>query len=229
MAYSYSTLLTALAEILAVPSTDSDLVALYPVIIDDAEQLLYRELGLLACRVTVNGTATTNSRLFTLPTSAGHLLVVDQINVFDASSVRHPVVASSREFLDFLWPSENAPKVTSIPEIFARISDTTVLFGPAPGAAWTVEVIGTIRPTALSAINTTTFLTTYLSDLFLAACVVSATGSLLKQWSAVADDPQMAVTWVTMFKEKLASAQREELRKTYANALSAPSSSIRSE
>lgn len=219
MSYNYATLTTALAAVLAVPVTDADFQSLLPTIIDDAEQICYRELNLILTQVTVNGTAASNNRYFTLPTSAGHLLVIDQINIFDAASVRHPVAPASRDLIDFTYPSDMANNSTDMPIWFARVEDDKLLFGPPPGASYTVEVIGTFRPAALSATNTSTFLTTYLSDLFLAACVVSATGNLLKQWSAVADDPQMPVTWMTMFSAKLASAQKEELRKIYIGSV----------
>jgi len=185
-------------------------------------------LGLLACRVTQNGTLNPNTRLFTLPTASGKFLVVDQVNVVTADSIRHPIASSSAESVDFYWPSDSSPYANSRPFMFARVDDVTLLVGPASDLTLTMECRGTFRPTSISAANPATFLSTYLSDLFLCACVVSATGNLLKNWSAIADDPQMAATWLALLREKLASAQREELRKTYVNALSAPSSSIRS-
>lgn len=227
MAYDYSTLKTALAAALTVPETDADFLSLFPTIIDDAEQQCYRELDLVAASVTVNGSTTPSSRIFALPTSAGHLLVIDQINVFDANVTRRPCSPTTREVIDFFWPSDTPPTYDAIPQMFARIDDANLLYGPAPGFSNVVEVIGTIRPNPLSATNTTTFLTSYLSDLFFAACMVSATGNLLKNWSAVADDPQMAITWASNFKERLASCMREELRKNYISMMSAPPASLR--
>lgn len=228
MAYTYTTLVPALAAALSVDPTDADFLALLPTMLDDAEQIIYRELGLLACRVTQNGSLNPNTRLFTLPTTSGKFLVVDQVNVIDQTNLRHPATSASAELVDYLWPSDISPYPLSRPQLFARVDDLTLLMGPASDFMLTVECRGTFRPTPISAVNPTTFLSTYLSDLFLCGCVVSATGNLLKNWSAVADDPQMPVTWMAMFREKMASAQREELRKTYVNALSAPSSSIRS-
>lgn len=227
MSYTYASLTTALAAALTVPATDADFLSLLPTIIDDAEQQCYRELDLVYASVTVNGTATPNTRTFALPSSAGHLLVIDQINIIDGSLVRHPCLPASREVVDFIWPSDAPPTFSAIPEIFCRPDDASILYGPPPGLAWTVEVVGTLRPSPLSAVNTTTFLTNYLSDLFFAACMVSATGTLLKNWSAVADDPQMAITWLSNYRERLASCQKEELRKNYISAMSAPPPSLR--
>ena len=228
MAYTFTTLVPALAAVLGVPSNDADFLALLPTMTDDAEQVLYRELGLLTCQVLQTGTLNPNTRFFTLPTTSGKFLVVDQVNVFDVNVVRHPVAPHSTEAVDFFWPFDYSPYPSSRPLMYARVDDLNLLVGPASDLALTVECRGTIRPTPISAGNPTTFLSTYLSDLFLCGCVVSATGNLLKNWSAAGDDPQFAATWLAMFREKLASAQREELRKTYINALSAPSSSIRS-
>jgi|WetSurMetagenome_2_1015567.scaffolds.fasta_scaffold145844_2 hypothetical protein len=227
MSYTYASLTTALAASLVVPETDADFLSLLPTIIDDAEQVCYRELDLVYASVTVNGTATANNRLFTLPSSSGHLLVIDQINTLDASNKRWPATPSSREVIDFMWPSDTSPSATSVPSVFARVDDASLLFGPSAGFSATVEVIGTIRPNPLSATNTTTFLSTYLSDLFFAACMVSATGNLLKNWAAVSDDPQMAITWKSNFNERLASCMKEELRKNYISAMSAPPPSLR--
>ncbi len=228
MAYTYTTLVPALALSLGVPADDADYLALLPTITDDAEQVLYRELGLLDCRVTQNGSLNPNSRLFTLPTTSGKFLVVDAVNVFDNVNIRHPIAPHSAEYIDFCWPFDNSPYALSRPLMFARLDDLTLLMAPGSDFMLTIECRGTIRPTPISSGNPSTFLSTYLSDLFLCACVVSATAHLLKNWSALADDPQMAATWLALFREKLAGAQREELRKTYINALSAPSSSIRS-
>lgn len=211
--------MTALATEIAISATDATFLSMVPVFIDDAEMRIYRELDLIAATVTVNGTAATNSRMFAIPTSSGHMLVIDAINVLDALNVRHPVTPSSREGVDFLFPSNVPPSSPSYPIIFARIDDLNLLFGPAPDATYTVEVIGTIRPSALSASNTTTFLSSYLSDLFLAAAMVSAAG-YMRNYGSQSDDPRMAVSWEAMYQTRLASAKSEELRKSYVGAIS---------
>lgn len=228
MAYTYTTLVSALAGALGTPETDTDFINLLPTIIDDSEQIIYRELGLLACRITQTASLNPNTRTFTLPTTSGKFLVVDSVNVLDSTGKRHPIASHSTESLDLFWPSDASPYSGSMPLGFSRLDDLNLLVGPASDVVLSLECRGTFRPSPLSASNTTTFLTLYLSDLFLCGCVVSATGNLLKNWSALADDPQMAATWLAMFREKMTSAGREELRKTYVNALSTPSSNLRS-
>jgi hypothetical protein len=229
MPYSYTTFVPALASVLEVDPADADFVAQLPQIIDDAEQRIYRELDLLVSIITVTSALTANSRFFTLPVTSGggtvHFLVVDAVNVFDAASTRHPLTPATREGIDFLWPSETAASAASIPGLFARISDTQLLVGSAPGAAWACEVIGTIRPAPLSASNPNTYLSNYLSDLFFAGCMVSATGGLLKNYGAQSDSAPQGLSWEGQFQQRLASARKEELRKSFVSAMSAPPTS----
>jgi len=224
MSYSYSTLVTAVASALQVDPSDADFLALVPTIFDDAEQRCYRELDLVASSVAVNGTMTANSRYFTLPTSAGHILVIDAINVIDASGVRHAMKGVSRDVVDYFWPSDTAPSAASIPSIMARVDDTRVLVGPAPGTVWTAEVVGTIRPMPISATNPTTFLSNYLSDVFFKCIMADANGVLLKNYGAASSDPQQAVSWETAYQIALNSAKSEELRKDFITNTSLPAS-----
>jgi hypothetical protein len=222
VSYTYATFSTALAKALAVDETDANFAALLPTIIDDAEQILYRELDLVTASVAVNGTMVANDRYFTLPSSGGHIIVLDAINVFDADSIRHPLKAVTRDVVDFLWPSDTATSAATMPTLFARVDEDRVLIGEAPGTAWTAECIGTIRPSPLSSGNTITFLTTYLSDLFFAATMVSASGTLLKNYGAQSDDPKSSINWSSEYQKRLTSAKSEEYRKKYISAMSSP-------
>jgi hypothetical protein len=223
MAYTYTSFVAALAVEMAVPNVaEANFVAILPTIIDDAEQRLYRELDLVSASIAVNGTATPNNRVFALPQTSGHIIVVDQISVIDGAGVRHPVRPATRESVDFLFPSNTAPSTPSFPKIFARTDDTNVLWGPSTDQAYTTEVIGTVRPVALSAVNPTTFLTNYLSDVFFAAAMVSAAG-YQRNFGSQSDDPKMAVSWESQLQTRLASARKEELRKSYISAMSSAS------
>jgi len=220
VSYTYSTLTAAVAAALTVDAGDADFVALLPTIIDDAEQRCYRELDLMTANVTVPQTLTPNSRLNAIPTSSGHMLVIDAINVFSATGARFspPVKMVSREVVDYFWPNETAPSSASYPTLAARSDDANVLFGPPPGSAWAAEFIGTIRPTPLSVTNTSTYLTNYLSDVFFKCIMADANGVLLKNYGAQSNDPQQAVSWEAAYQAALASAKTEELRKSYISA-----------
>lgn len=219
MAYTYSTFKTALAAEIEVDEDDADYVAILPTFIDYAEGRIYRELDLLTAYVTTDGTLTANSRSFTLPVTNGHVLAVDYINILDDDDVRHSAVPVQRAVIDMCWPSDVAAAASSIPDSFARISDAVVLFGPPPGAAWSCEVVHTIRPTALSNSNTTTFLTTYLADLFFAAAMISVSG-WTKNYGAQSSDPKEAQSWESQYQTLKQSAMLEELRKKFVVMMS---------
>jgi len=223
MSLTYTTYTTTLANLMATTASDTNFIQIEPSIIDYAEQRCYRELDLLATRVTDQGTATANSRSFTTPANNGTFVVVEGVNVYtpvSTTTTRNQLAPASRETIDQLWPSETAASAATVPTMYATFTQSTgntqILFGPPPGAAFNVEVYGTIRPTPLSVSNTTTFLTTYLPDLFLAASMVFASG-YQKNFSAMSDDPQMGATWEKEYKILLQSANVEEMRKKYVS------------
>lgn len=217
MALTYAQFVTDLANMLVVAEDDPNYVVVLPNIIDDAEQRVYRELDLLTTIVRdQTGTLTANSRNFTFPQ---HFVVSESINVFTpagSTTTRKQLVPVSREFLDAVWGDEAATSVAAVPDYYAMITDQTIIVGPSPGAAYTMEVVGTIRPAPLSATNTTTYLTLYLPDLFFAAALVFGAG-YQKNFSEMGDQPQQAAAWEAHCQLLMASANVEENRKKYAS------------
>lgn len=217
MALSYSTFVTDLANMLAIPSTNPEYQTVISNIIDDAEQRIYRELDLLATIIRdSSGSLTANSRNFTFPQ---HMIVSESINVFTpvgTTTTRNQLVPVSREWLDAIWGNEAAPSTPSVPQYYAMITDQQIIVGPSPDAAYTMEVIGTIRPAPLSASNTTTYLTLYLPDLFLTASLVFAYG-YMKDYGAATDDPNAPGSWEAHYQKLFPSANTEEQRKRYAS------------
>lgn len=216
MAYTYNQFVTALEVETNIPLTGADantgFVAILPTIIDQAEQQLYRELDLLATIVRdTSATTTANTRNFTLPTASGRFVVLQSLNIV-SNDQRYPLVKVSREVMDAIWPSDAGNG--SLPAKWAPVTDQLVLLGPAPSATLTVECVGTIRPTPLSASNTTTFLSQYLPDLFLAAAMVNATG-YMRNYGSQADDPKMALSWQARYDALLPSAQTEEMKRKF--------------
>ena len=129
------------------------------------------------------------------------------------NGTRNQLVPCSRDVLDILWPSTTG---AGVPALYAMITDQEIIVGPAPGAAYTCEVIGTIRPPPLSASNTVTVLTLYLPDVFLAASMVYMS-AYMRNFGAQADDPKMATSWESHYQTLLASANVEEMRKKYSS------------
>jgi len=220
MSYNYSQYVSDLAVLLVVPSNDPNFMAILPNIIDDAEQRIYRELNLLGTVVRdTSANLTPNNRTFALPMSAGRFNTVTGVNVITpvgsttTTGTRNPLQPTWRAMLDFLFPLETASG-TSVPSKFAMISDQTIIVGPPPDASYNVEVIGTIRPTPLSASNSTTYLTQYLPDLFIDASMVFASG-YQQNFSAASDNPQQGQHWESQYQAHMASASAEEMRRKY--------------
>jgi hypothetical protein len=217
---NYTTYSSQLANLMVQDPTQPEYTTFLPGCIDYAEQRIYRELDLQVSRVVDNSaTLTQYTRNFTLPTSVGVFTVVEQINVVTpvgattSSGSRVPLTPVTKEFLDFAWPSQSSA-YAAVPIYCAPINNTTYVVGPAPDQAYSVEVIGTQRPAPLSASNSSTFLTQYLPDLFIAASMVFAT-AFQRDFGAQVDDPQRAASWESQYGKLMQSANIEELRKRF--------------
>ena len=227
MSLTYTTYLSALSTLTAIPTTNTDFVAIVPNVIDYAEGRIYRELDMLVEDVRDSSSSTTTlDRNFTLPTTVGVFQIISGINIITPaatapdSGTRVPLTPVSRDVLDMIWPSTTG---ATVPSMFCYLSQSSlsgqknIILGPWPDAVYRVEVIGKIIPTPLSATNPTTFLTTYLPDLFLAASMVFMTG-YERNWGAQADDPKSAMSWEQQYQTLMASADKREARKRFAGA-----------
>jgi len=216
MSINYTTYVSQLANLMIVGSTDSNFQTFLPGCIDYAEQRIYRELDLVNTTV-IDTTVSFSSgvRTLTLPST---WVVVEEINAISsagasaATGTRNPLVATTREFINYVYPSNST--ATGIPQYFNLLTQSQIIVGPTPDAAYNVEVIGTQRPAPLSASNSSTFLTAYLPDLFVAASMVFASG-YLQNFGSQSDNPQQATSWEAQYATLLKSASVEEMRKKF--------------
>lgn len=216
MSLTYTTYISQISNLLVIPSTQAEFQIMAPGMIDYAEQRIYREGDLLHTQVT-DATASVSSgvRDLILPTTTGTYIIVDNINVItpvtslSSNGTRNQLTMTSREFLDVSYPSGQT--VTGVPEFWAMASDTEVILGPAPDAAYHVEIVGIQRPTPLSSSNTTTILTTYCPDLFIAASMVFASG-YQRDFAAQGDNPQMGASWEGQYTKLFQSMDMEQSR-----------------
>ena len=221
MSLTYTTYVAALSNLTVIDPGDADFQAILPDVIDYAEQRIYRELDILNTVMRdSSATLTVSTRTFNLPSSIGRFVVTNGFNVITPFTqtnpdlgTRNPLAPTSRDVLDMIWPSNTN---AGLPTQFAMITDQQIIVGPSPDVAYTVEVIGTIRPTPLSADNTSTYLTLYLPDLFVAASMIFMSG-YMRNFGAQADDPKMASSWEGQYGLLFPSANVEEQRKRYAS------------
>lgn len=216
MAYTYTTFRLAVQTMVVSQDPDSDFDNILPSAIDYANERIYRELNLISSTVTDTTTTTTSGqRNLSIP---DNFVVVYNVSVLSpagstpTTGARVPLVPVSRDLVDNVWPG-NA--VTGAPAMFAMVDQWSMVLGPAPNGAYTVEVVGTQRPAPLSADVPTTFLSERLPDLLMAATMIFMSG-YLRNFGQQANDPQMGASWESQYQALKAGADVEELRKFFA-------------
>lgn len=203
----FATYVRRLAHELGADQADADFTVMIPEVIDYAELRIYRDLDLINQNITEQSALTINSKSFT---ATNTFIGISTFQVFTpsgavpatgTSSVLLPV---SREYIDFAWPTNVAATTPSVPTVFARFGDKTFVVGPPPDAAYAVTISGTVRPTLLSATNTTDFISENLPDLLIAAslCYLSK-------------DQNKAAQWEAQYQALKAGAMVDEVRKKY--------------
>ena len=213
---------TQIAEMAVVPATDSNFVAILPMMITYAEYRIYRDLDLLNT-VTANTSFSTvaNNRNLILP--AGTFVTYQEVNVITPAGQSNPdvsgatrtaLIPTTKEFLNSVY---NSGTDATIPIYFAPLSQNQLIFGPWPDNNYFLEIIGTIRPASLSSTNTTTYISLYLPDLFVMASMIYIS-AYQRNFGRMNDDPQMAISYESQYQTLLKSAMVEEARKKFEAA-----------
>lgn len=214
MSYTYAQWLTTVANLLVVDETDADFLQYAPTAIDYAEQRMYREADLLGTFTSSDaGAATIGNRNFTLPATvivANGINVVTPAGTAPDSGVRTPLTQQSRDYMDAVWGS-NSTGLRGQPRDFAMATNLAIILGPWPDAAYHLEIKNTFRPTALSASNTTTLLTTYMPAAWLACTMISWMG-FQRDFGAQSDGSQDSSSWEKQYMAQMAPAIIEAFR-----------------
>jgi len=219
---NYTTYVQQLSNLMVIPSTDANFQIFLPGCIDYAEGRIYRDLAPLYTQTTdASATVSSGNRNFNLPTSVGTFITCDNINIItpagtqSSAGTRVSLTPVSPEFMDLAYPSGQT--VTGVPQYYAMRSNTLALLGPAPDAAYYTEVIGTQRPSQLSSGNSSTFLTQYVPDLYIAASMVFAMG-YMRDFGGQSDNPQASQSWENQYQILLKSAAIEQFRAAFESA-----------
>lgn len=230
---TYSTYKTQIATMAVVDEDDPAFLTILPQAITYAENRLYRDLDFLFTSASNSSYAIeANTRTLSVPSSinfapgdqygGGVLVVAEQLNILTPAgntnpenSIRTPLLATTKEFLDAVYGASGA---TGVPKYFAPFNDDVFLVGPFADQKYYVEVVGTFRPLSLSDTRTTTFLSLYLPDLFIMASMIYVAAYQRNFSSASGNDPQMPVTYETQYQTLLRGASVEEARKKFEAA-----------
>ena len=240
-----SSYISQISTMAVVDSTDPNFLTILPQMITYAENRIYRDVDFLFTSIATTAySLTVGSRDIIVP--AGTFVVPEQINVLtpvgvsnpDAAS-RTPLLPTTKEFLDAVYGSY---LYSGMPKYWCPFDDYHFLVGPYPDQSYTVELIGTYRPSSLgpsssdttflsaysSAVGypypnyanttTTTFVSLYLPDLFIMASMIYIAAYQRNFSSALGNDPQMPVTYETQYQALLKSATSEENRKKFESS-----------
>lgn len=194
-----------------VPAFDNSI----PASIDYTENRIQRDLNLLATEVTSQGVMAANSRLVALPIANGVYIVCSQIRPIVAGAKQQPLEPTTRDYLDFAWPSDASPGANILPVQWCPNNQASIFVGPAPDQNYGFEVLGTIRVVELSATNTSNILTTQFPDMYVAASLV--------WWFQYQQNADMVQTWEATYQGLLKGATVEETRKQFAGMFPSPS------
>jgi len=115
---------------------------------------------------------------------------------------------------EWMWNVYPVGSSQTLPQYFAPFDDNLFLLGPIPDQAYTYVVTGTSRFPSLSPSNQTTFISTYLPDVFIMVSMIYIS-AYQRNFGKAVDDPAMAVTYESQYQALLKSAVIEESRKKF--------------
>jgi hypothetical protein len=146
--------------------------------IRDAELRIFREVDADYTREYATANLNINSPYLDLPSAATTTatrtsIIVRSMLVFDSTQT-----PTTKEYLDkrdtsFIF-EYNSTGATGVPKFYANWKETTIIMAPAPDAQYQVQLSYIYSPEALSATNTTTYLSDNVSDLLFYATMVQA-------------------------------------------------------
>ncbi len=217
---TYDTFKTELALLAVVSPTNAQFLSNLPSAINYAELRIYRDIDLLSTVMAVTGfSMVANNNQLVL--SEADFVTLQNINVLTPvgtanplAATRNPLTPVSKEYLYNVWGSAAG---AALPTKMAILNTSTVLFGPWPDANYALEIIGTIRPPSLSAVNPTTWISTYMPDLLLYAAMIFISG-YQRNFGLMGSDPQMGATYEGQYTTMMKSASVEEARKKFSSS-----------
>ncbi len=191
-------------------ASDTGINNILPQIIAYAEGRMYRDpdFDFMATYTTDASQFTTaNDRRVPIPTT---MLMVDGLNVVTpvgstvatSGAQRTSLKRVSLDYLDFVQNSSTGAAAQGTPAYYAiwemQQANAAIRVAPTPDGIYQVEYLGVFTPPPLSSSNTSTFLTTYLPDLFFAAAMIFVAG-YQRNFGAQSDDPKMAQSWESIY------------------------------
>jgi len=222
MSLTYASYVQQIATMAVVPVTDTNFTIIIPSMIDYAELRMQRDLDFLSTQISTTAyTFTGGNNTLTIPTS--QFIVPQTFEVIDNSGNSTPLLPVTKEYIQNVWGSGSTQGLPQYFAVYGGDTNTTgntsqnIIVGPTPNNSYGVRLTGTVRSAPLSATNTTTFISTYLPDLFIMASMIYIS-AFQRNFGRLNDDPQMAQTYESQYQTLKASALVEENRKKFEAA-----------
>jgi|TARA_R100001530_G_scaffold9485_1_gene9539 hypothetical protein len=144
--------------------------------IENAEFRVLREVDSDSNRSFKTAQLVASQRYIDVPADC---LVVRSAQIVDSDGVAS---ADNREFLEYkdtnFMSEYNPTDATGVPKYYSYWDEDTLVFAPVPNAQYTIQINYVLKPAALTATNTTTYLSLNFPNGLLYACLVEAYGFL---------------------------------------------------
>ncbi len=144
--------------------------------IENAEFRVLREVDSDSNRSFKTAQLVASQRYIDVPDDC---LVVRSAQIVDSDGVAS---ADNREFLEYkdtnFMSEYNPTDATGVPKYYSYWDEDTLVFAPVPDAEYTIQINYVLKPAALTATNTTTYLSLNFPNGLLYACLVEAYGFL---------------------------------------------------
>ena len=218
----YNAYVQQISTMAVVPVTDTNFQIILPQMISYAELRMQRDLDFLSTQISnSNYSLTAGNSTLTIPTSA--FVVMETFEVIDGSGSSMPLLAVGKEFIQNVYGTGSS---TGLPQYFAvyggdsattGLTSQNMIVGPIPDLNYAIRLTGTVRSAPLSASNTTTYISTYLPDMFIMASMIYIS-AFQRNFGRQSDDPQMAQSYESQYQILKDSALLEENRKKFEAA-----------
>jgi len=233
-ALTYDDYVNQIATMAIIPSDDPNYLTIIPQMISYAEDRIQRDLDFLASQTTMvysgavqlgaSDVGVPLSDFISIQTVQISPIVVDpQIN-----TPYYSLLPVGKEFIQNVYgynqvDNRGTPQYFAMNGAYSGTNPTywQILFGPTADNNYDLTVTGTLRFAPISSDNTTTFISTYLPELFIMASMIYIS-AYQRNFGRESDDPQMAQSYENQYQLLLKGATIEEFRKKFQSSAWAP-------
>jgi hypothetical protein len=205
-----------------VQGVDASFNSILPQMLNYAELRIQRDLDLLQLE-TSNSTYAFTAGNNQLAIDVNDFVTLQTISYVNGTATL-PLLPVSKQFLQNVYNDSASLAAPIYYAVYggdlATAGNTTqyVMVGPYPDQAYPVLLTGTIRMPTLNGFATTglagtstTWISTYLTDLLICASMIFISG-YQHNFGHQSDDPSMAVSWESQYQALLAGAKGENYR-----------------